>query len=242
MLHYAAALELIYQGISEDKMRRILYHLDMANEGCTLDLDEMKKLVLPYSCITTHIEMIFQCNACKQWVHTNLIFCPYCSATATDDLDWKTFQLAECHSISCNGNATNYLLMLPEQRREICCNHLSRLPKSRYVLYIPPEAMVAEYIRSGLANTMFGLTEEEIVAGVREADSVGYHSVFYSENARDIYQKVGYSKAAQAVTTHLSTPRMNDEKLLLSMVVEGEKWLPIINQNNQSKPLIPYNI
>lgn len=81
---------------------------------------------------------------------------------------------------------------------------LSRRVLGRYVLYVPPECIIADFFASKLVNDMVGL-EDEIVKMCQEADSLGFHHNLLSVNAMDVYEEFGWERAAAAVKRHLAS-------------------------------------
>lgn len=184
---------------------------------------KMREAVLSYSCITYHVRKIIHCPKCGEWVLGDYVYCPKCVERM--DRDPNSYMLVTCPCPSCQANPLNLGSLSFEDMKKARCHHFSRRPRGEYVLYIPPDAIVAEYERSKLTTQMFGLTQDEICRGCEEADALGYHSILYSSNARDLYNGMDLPKAKEAVDRHLQATNLRDEVGILKFNMKGiEVW------------------
>ena len=192
----AETLAFFYDDISESQADEVIRELALATNTPNLTLGIMRKRVLAASCIPHYIRKLIRCPSCGRWQMTDHIFCPQCSGK--EDVDWGKCQLAHCINKNCCGNDEVIKRLSAEERRRAVCHHLSRKAVSEYIFYIPPEPILAEFIRSRCAFRSVGLTESEIVKGVKSAEQLHFHSLLYSENACDVYEAVGWKQACDA--------------------------------------------
>lgn len=223
-MYYAAALELMYHKTSEEQQEKILYFLSKAIHEENLNMNQLRKVVLPHSCLTYHIRKIIKCPNCGFWTMDDFVYCQRClSRCNSENIDPYPFLLAMCNNRCCDAYYHNLAGLPLHKRLKVRCNHLSRRPRGEYLLYIPPHAIVAEYERTNIIQEMFGLTEDEICEGVQEAENLGYHNIFYSENARDLYKGMGMLRASDAVERYLAKSTQKDEIGILSFYMKGLK-------------------
>lgn len=83
MSYLAAALKIIYSGISESQAEQFLYFLSLGTEFKDLTLQVIKQRVLEASCIPMSVKKIMRCPQCKRWKLTNRVFCEECSKNLT---------------------------------------------------------------------------------------------------------------------------------------------------------------
>ena len=174
--------------------------------------DETRRILLSQSCLVCCIRKVVYCDCCGKWQNTNHMFCPACSKSPTFS-DWEKCRLVKCDCSSCKRNESDPTV----DKRTIVCNHVSQCVKRRYFIYFPPEAIIAEYFRSGLEREMFGTLEDEIVEEVKSATVLQYHNVLFSKNAEDVYRGVGWNKAADAVKSYLD---MNQRRPSMTVLEE----------------------
>ena len=131
--------------------------------------------------------------------------------------------LYSCKSEKCWGNPSVLSTKTVSEKKNAYCVHRTRRVMGRYVLFVPPEAIIAEFISCGLHESMFGLEEKEIVEGVKQADALGGHHSLFSENACAIYKEMGWVEAEKAVRKHLDhLKESNPLKSLNRMVKEAQ--------------------
>lgn len=214
---------LLYDGISEAKAREIYETIRRITDNDIKNFDKTRRVLLEQSCLTHSIRKVVYCNCCKKWQNTNHMFCPACSKDPSF-CDWEKCRLVKCDCPSCVKKENNPTI----DKRSIVCNHLSQCVKKRYIVFFPPEAMIAEYFRSGVAFGMFGTLEDEIVKEVQNATALQYHNVLFSKNAMDVYRGVGWNKAADAVKAYL------DMKSRRSSMTVLEETIPDVKSCYQS--------
>lgn len=209
---------LLYDGISEAKAREIYETIRRITDNDIKNFDKTRRVLLEQSCLTHSIRKVVYCNCCKKWQNTNHMFCPACSKDPSF-CDWEKCRLVKCDCPSCVKKENNPTI----DKRSIVCNHLSQCVKKRYIVFFPPEAMIAEYFRSGVAFGMFGTLEDEIVKEVQNATALQYHNVLFSKNAMDVYRGVGWNKAADAVKAYLDMKSRRSSMTVLEETIPDVK-------------------
>lgn len=217
--YLAAALKVAYSGISESKVLELLGFVALGMHIECISLKEIKQRVFEASCIPLAIKKIMRCPQCRRWSLTNRVFCQECSKNLTINDDWRLCALSNCRC-NCNGNKEKWRLLTAEERREATCDHYSKQPTDQYVLFIPPEAVIADYINMGFTNEMVGLKEDQIKELAKDANSCGFHHILLTQNSKRIYEAMGFAEAAEAVENHLSRFQSHDGMSVLSRVVD----------------------
>lgn len=205
---------LLYDGISEAKAREIYETIRRIADIDVKSFDKTRRILLSQSCLTHCIRKVVYCDRCKKWQNTNHMFCPDCSKSPSFS-DWEKCRLVKCECPSCVEKENNPAI----DKRSIVCNHVSQYVKKRYIIYFPPEAMIAEYYRSGMAFRMFGTQEDDIVKEVQNATALQYHNVLFSKNAEDVYRGVGWNKAADAVKGFLDMANKRSSMTVLEETI-----------------------
>ena len=200
-------------------MEQLLYFVSMGEERSGITLQRIKEEVLKVSCIPRFVKKIMRCPQCKRWSLTNQVFCEKCSKNLTKDDDWSHCVLSNCRC-NCNGNKEKWKELEAEERRNATCAHFSKQPTDHYVLFIPPEAIIADYLNMEYTNEMVGLKEDQIKKLAEDADACGFHHILLTENSKRIYEAMGFSKAAEAVGNHLSRFQNHDSMTVLSHTVD----------------------
>ena len=188
-----------------------------------ITLSAMRKTLFACSCICDYIQKVVCCPACGKWQLTNRVFCQKCSADGTHLTDWQSIRLIECKGIHCGGNPEISSKYCVEKKKKAVCQHKSKKYLCRYILYVPLEAVITEYIRSRLFQEMICLKESDICDAAQQADSLGYHSVFLSRNAAIAYHNNKWEDAERAVLKHLEMNESVNPHETLSDAIEEAK-------------------
>lgn len=219
MMLVAQTLSILYSGLSERRSRKLLRNLARMMKSKKITLSSMRKTLYTYSCICENVVKIVECPKCKKWAITSRVICPDCAATCKDDRDWRECRLVECSGVNCGGNPVIFSSYDDAAKKIACCKHRCKKVKGRYAFFVPPEPIIAEFIRSTLVDSMFGLEEKDIVDGVKAASVLGYHHLLFSENALDVYKQFGWNEAAAAVEAFLKRMKTVDDKEALNHIV-----------------------
>lgn len=215
----AAGVKRIYAGTAESYVKEGFECIAIGLGNEKLTLSSIKEEVLRASCIPRFIKKVMRCPQCKRWKLTNRVFCEECSKNLTVNDDWSQCVLSDCRC-NCDGNSEKWMTLTAERRREATCIHFSKQPTGDYVLFIPPEAIIADYMNMGYTKEMVGLKEDQIKELAKDADACGFHHILLTENSKRIYEAVGFSEAAEAVEDHLSHYQKHDSLDVLSRVVD----------------------
>lgn len=216
----AQVLALFYTGTAESKAEKILSVLSKITGIPSITLSAMRKTLFACSCLCDYIQKVVCCPSCGKWQLTTNVFCPKCSANATTQTDWSSIQLFECNGVKCEGNPTQFSKYRVFEKQKAVCLHKSKKLLCKYVFFVPPEAIIAEYFRSKLYQSMVCLEEKEICDALQQADRLGYHSVLFSRNAAIIYHDIGWRDAERAVLDHLAKNDGIDPCATLSGVID----------------------
>ena len=190
----AAGVKRIYAGTAESYVKDGLECIAIGLGNEELTLKSIKEEVLRASCIPRFVKKVMRCPQCKRWNLTNRVFCEECSRNLTVDDDWSKCALSDCRC-NCDGNSERWMTLTAEERRSATCIHFSKQPTDDYVLFIPPEAIIADYMNMGYTDEMVGLKEDQIKELAKDADACGFHHVLLTENAKRIYEAMGFSEA-----------------------------------------------
>lgn len=219
----ADILCILYSDMTEEHAKKLLERVAKITgiEGITFSA--MRKTLYAYSCICEKVIKLVECQTCHNWFCTNRVLCPECSKKLRSGDDFSQILLYSCKSSNCLGNIKLLSTKSVNEKKAACCLHRTRSVMGRYVLFVPPEAIIAEFISEGLEQSMFGLEEDEIVATVKQADVLGSHHILFSENALAIYKEMGWIKAEEAVRQHLDHMKeSNPLSSLRNMVKEAK--------------------
>ena len=240
--YIAQCLSLLYTGVSENQAKRILHCISKATGIEEMTLPAMRRTLFACSCICDGIQRVVCCPKCGEWSLTNKVFCPRCCTEAHERDDMEAYRLFECGCKECGGNPSVSRNFLLHQKIEATCCHLSRRVLGRYVLYVPPESIIADFFASKLVNDMVGLEEDEILRMCEEADSLGFHHNLLSVNAKDIYEEFGWERAAAAVNKHLSSMKSRDGIAALKTIVEAAEENKKQRESGYSFLILPVGV
>lgn len=214
---------MFYSDMSESHAKKLLNNVAEVTKVKDITFSAMRKTLYAYSCVCDKVIMIVECRMCHNWFCTNRVLCPECSKKLKSNDDYSQMTLYSCRSEKCSGNEKVLSTMTVSERKAACCLHRTRRAMGRYVLFVPPEAIIAEFISCGLNESMFGLEEKEIVAAVKQADILGSHHNLFSANAQAIYREMNWKEAEEAVGRHLAPMKESDPLSSLKAMVEAAK-------------------
>lgn len=214
---------MLYSDMTEKNSIKLLRNVSDLTGVKGITFSAMRKTLYAYSCICEKVIKIVECPKCHYWFITNNVLCPQCSKGLTRKDDYSQMLLYNCQSDCCVGNPKVLSTKTIYEKRIACCKHKSRQVLGRYVLFVPPEAIIGEFISSGLAEQMFGLEEEDIVEGVMHADAMGSHHILYSENACAIYKEMNWNEAEKSVRKHINQMKKSDPVSTLNSMVNEAK-------------------
>lgn len=112
-------------------------------------IDQMKKLVFRKSGIYNNIKKIIRCRNCNQWSLTNHVFCPKCCRNPSSVTNWELCRLYVCGSKNCCSTTPIEGNSDPLFFEQLICAHKTRKPCGDYVLYVPIESVIVDYIQCG---------------------------------------------------------------------------------------------
>lgn len=216
-----------YNSGSEESIRKITAGYAKLGGKDWYNISVMKKLVFRKSSIYHNTKKIICCRNCKHWSLTNHVFCPHCCRKPSSGIDWELCRLFKCGAQNCcsatpvEGNSD------PRFFEQLICAHKSRKPCGDYVLYIPIESIIVDYIQCGYLGEMIGLREEEIELLAKNAPVCGFHHQLLSLNALDIYHALGFTKAEAAVKSYLQSCQRHDSMSCLLPLVDNINLPPV---------------
>lgn len=221
----ADTLAMLYSDMSERHSKKLLSNVAELTRIKTVTFSAMRKALYAYSCVCDKVIKIVECQKCHNWFITNHILCPECSKKLMSKENYSQMLLYSCKIENCCGNPRIFAKKNLNEKKSACCPHRTRRVMGKYVLFVPPEAIIAELISCGLHEWMFGLEEQDIVEGVKMADALGYHHILYSENACAIYKEMKWKRAEEAVRHHLDHLKESNPISTLNAMVRESKTI-----------------
>lgn len=219
-MNCAAIVYESYNCGSEEPIKKITAKYAEMADIPWFQIDQMKKLVFRKSGIYHNIKKIIRCRNCNQWSLTNHVFCPKCCRNPSSVTNWELCRLYMCGSKNCCSTTPIEGNSDPLFFEQLICAHKTRKPCGDYVLYVPIESVIVDYIQCGYLGEMIGLREEEIVLLAKNAPVCGFHHQLLSQNALDVYHNLGFQNAEAAVKAYLQSCEVHDSMTCLQSLVD----------------------
>ena len=223
-------IQTIYQYLPRERAKVLLAKLASFVNNDSILLPKMESAAFQDSLLYRNFRFFTQCRKCTTWFITNNIFCPHCSSKVTED--WEPFRLISCRC-SCPTKQEEYSVLSTEERRSLCCYHVTKSFEGNYLKYISVFTFIVEYYRVGAADNMPYLREDQVIALVRNAAQTRANHVLLTSNAYHLYNALGFHEAASMILNHLSTfPDNNDElSVILSHLPDSGRYVQSSGSN-----------